>query len=186
MGMIAAMLVLSGVAATGTASAATPTVHSSEARARAACAPASAAAKSLTPPEVVPPTLLDITADHGPCGDRVIFEVSAATTVGYQIGYERQLLGIGSGLPIDVLGRMVLVVTISAPAYDEEGDATYVVEDPTNLVDVSGLTSVEQVVWAGSMRGESRVGIGVDRVRPFNVTVDPGRNVTRLIVEIAP
>lgn len=185
MGMLAAMLVLSGVAAATTASA-TPSGEGSRAGAPSVCVHASAADKTVTPPEVAPPNLLDITAGTGECGDRIVFVVSAATVVGYQVGFERELLGIGSGLPLDVAGGRVLVVNIAAPAYDEDGNATYEVVDPANLVDVSGLTTVQQVVWAGSLRGETRVGIGVDRVRPFSVTVEPGTTTTHVIVEIAP
>ena len=186
MGMLAAMLVVSGAAVGGTVSAAASTATGFRAATPASCAPASAAPRSVAPPEVVPPNLLDITASSGVCGDRVIFEVSEAAAVGYQVSYERQLLGIGSGLPLDVAGHRVLVVNIDAPAYDENGNATYEVVDPTNLVDVSGLSSVEQVVWAGSLRGVTRVGIGVDRVRPYSVTVEAGRHTTELIVQIAP
>jgi len=186
MGMIAAMLVLSGVAATTTASATTSLGHQSPPGTPATCARATGADKSVVPPEVVPPNLLDITAATGVCGDQVVFTVSSADVVGYQIGYERDLLGIGSGLPLDVAGKAVLVVNIDAPAYDESGDPTYVVVDPANLVDVSGLTTVQQVVWAGSLRGVTRVGIGLDRVRPFSVSVDVGKRTTDVVVQMAP
>ena len=186
MGMLAAMLILSGVAAAGTASATPSGATQTRAVTPGDCARATGAAKSVTPPEVVPPNLLDITATTGPCGDRVVFEVSEAAVVGYQIGYERDLLGIGSGLPLDVAGRAVLVVNIDAPAYDENGTATYEVVDAANLVNVSGLDSVQQVVWAGSLRSVSRIGIGVDRVRPYSVSVDVGMHTTDVIVQIAP
>ncbi|HEX2856837.1 MAG TPA: hypothetical protein VHO26_05070 [Propionibacteriaceae bacterium] len=183
MGMIAAMLVLSGVAATTTASATTSLGHQSP---PVTCQRATAADKSVVPPETVPPNLLDISASTGVCGDQVVFTVSEATVVGYRIGYERDLLGIGSGLPLDVSGRAVLVVDLDAPAYDEAGNSTYEVVDPNNLVNVSGLATVQQVVWAGSLRGVTRVGIGVDRVRPFSVTVDVAKHTTDVVVRIAP
>ncbi len=213
MGMIAAMLVLSGVAAcaptstvspsassatNGTsASATTPTSTqpattsqsaTTSATTAASCAPVATASASTTATpgtDVARPTLTGVTAATGPCGDRVIFQVAGASSVGYRIGYADQLLGIGSGLPIDVQGTRVLVINLEVPAYDDAGQATYDPKDPKNLVDVSALASVRQVAWAGSFEGHSLVGIGVDTVRPYSVTVVPGQP-TRVIVEIAP
>ena len=212
MGMIAAMLVLSAGAAcapTGTvspsatggtsASSSTTTPTSAEPSTTgatstpstttvASCAPVATASVSTTATpgtDVARPTLTGISAATGPCGDRVIFQVAGVSSVGYRIGYADQLLGIGSGLPISVAGAKILVVNLEVPAYDDAGQATFEPQDPKNLVDVSGLTSVKQVAWAGSFEGYSLIGIGVDKVRPYSVTVVAG-HPTKVIVEIAP
>lgn len=203
MGMIAAMLVLGSVAACAptdmaspsasvtsavSATATTSTTSQAAPTTAASCAPVATASASVTATpgtDVARPTLTGVTAATGPCGDRVSFEVAGVPSVGYRIGYASQLLGIGSGLAIPVAGSTVLVVNLEVPAYDDAGQGTYVPADPANLVNVSGLTSVQQVAWAGSFEGYSLIGIGVDRIRPYSVTVVAGQP-TRVVVEIAP
>ncbi len=152
------------------------------------CAPVatSSVSASATPgTDVAAPTLTGVTAASGPCGDQVIFEVSGVSSVGYRIEYKDQLLGIGSGIPIPVRGGAVLVVNLEAPAYDDAGQSTYSPSDRANLVSTAGLSSVRQVAWAGSFEGYSLIGIGVDRIRPFSVSVMAG-SPTRVIVQISP
>ncbi len=214
MGMIAAMLVLGSVAAcapsstvppaasasgttgtsatttapTATSATATTTAPATTTATTTSCAPVATGSASVTATpgtDVARPTLTGVTAATAPCGDRVIFEVAGVSSVGYRIGYVAELLGIGSGLPIEVAGATVLVVDLEVPAYNDAGQATYEPKKPLNLVEVAGLTSVRQVAWAGSFEGHSLIGIGVDRVRPYSVTVVAG-TPTRVIVEIAP
>ncbi|HEX2856836.1 MAG TPA: hypothetical protein VHO26_05065 [Propionibacteriaceae bacterium] len=151
------------------------------------CPPASTASVSATalPSDAGKATLVDIRATTGTCGDEVIFDIDGVRSVGYRIGYQEHLLGIGKGDVIPVKGKAVLVVSVTAPAYDAAGEATYEPKDPNNLVSVSGLTSVQQVVWAGSFEGSTLVGIGLDKVHPFKVVATPGKHV-HLIVEIHP
>ena len=151
------------------------------------CPPASTASVSATalPSDAGKATLVDIRATTGTCGDEVIFDIDGVRSVGYRIGYQEHLLGIGKGDIIPVKGGAVLVVSVTAPAYDAAGEATYQPKDPNNLVSVSGLTSVQQVAWGGSFEGSTLVGIGLDKVHPFKVVATPGKHM-HLIVEIHP
>ena len=150
------------------------------------CPPAATASASATAStgSTTGPTLDNVRAKAGSCGDMVIFDVGGASSVGYTIGYRDQITGIGKGDVIPLQGTAVLVVNIVAPAYTLAGKPTYQPKDQLHLVGTSGLASVKQVVWAGSFEGQSLVGIGLDKVRPFRVRVAPGEP-TQLIVEIA-
>lgn len=163
------------------------TTTTSTATSSASCPPASTASVTATaaPADAGRATLVAIRAATGACGDEVILDIDGVRSVGYQIGYRDHLLGIAKGDVIPVKGGAVLVVSVMAPAYDLDGQATYQPKDPNNLVDVSGLTSVKQVVWAGSFEGYSLIGIGLDTVHPFKVVATHGKNM-HLIIEIHP
>ena len=177
------------ISATATASTTTASsaATTSTPMSSASCPPASTASVTATAAasDAGKATLVTIRAGKGTCGDEVIFDIAGVRSVGYRIGYQEHLLGIGKGDIIPVKGAAVLVVSVTAPAYDAAGTATYQPKDPNNLVDVTGLSSVKQVVWAGSFEGSTLVGIGLDRVHPFKVVATPGKQV-HLIVEIHP
>ena len=166
---------------------AAPTTTTSTASTSATCPRAATASLTAeaSPADAGKATLADIRAAQGTCGDEVIFDIDGVRSVAYRIGYQEHLTGIGRGDVIPVKGAAVLVVSVAAPSYDDAGDATYQPKDPKNLVDVSGLSSVQQVAWAGSFEGSTLVGIGLDSVHPFRVITTPGKNA-HLIVEIAP
>lgn len=74
-----------------------------------------------------------------------------------------------TGNPIPVRGGARLQVTVHSPAHDENGAPTYVYDDRTELVDVTGFQTFRQVAWAGSWEGSTSVGLGVRALLPFRV-----------------
>jgi hypothetical protein len=123
-------------------------------------------------------TLVAIRAAHhreAPAYDRVVFEFSGFIPL-MQIEYVKQLLGIGSGLPVRIAGGAILLVQFTAAqAHNDRGQATA----PTRLA--TRLPGVKEVVSAGDFEGVVSYGIGLARkaetrirtlASPYRVVVD--------------
>jgi hypothetical protein len=91
------------------------------------------------------------------------------------VRYVRQILGIGSGLPLAVRGGARLQITIRGPASGNLlGD---------EVAQVTGFQTFRQVRGAGSFENVTVLGLGVRSRLPFRVFRLP--DPSRLIVDVA-
>ena len=92
----------------------------------------------------------------------------------------------GSGAPVALRGSAQLRVIIKAPAYDDDGSATYEPASWNELVDVGGYQTFRQVSWAGTHEGQTTIGLGVRARLPMRVFVltDSGGG-RHLVVDVA-
>ncbi|MCK0112616.1 hypothetical protein MWU75_10735 [Ornithinimicrobium sp. F0845] len=111
--------------------------------------------------------------------DRVVLDLSGTGEVGWRVEYVDAPALDGSGIPVDLAGDHVLVVSALGMAYPEPGDTTY---DELLLVDGGDLTTVSEVLRAVPFEGQVQVYVATrDRV-PFRVfrLGDP----ERLVVDV--
>ncbi|KUM36891.1 AMIN-like domain-containing (lipo)protein [Arthrobacter sp. EPSL27] len=119
------------------------------------------------------------------CFDRLVLDLNGPAA-GYTVRYVPQVVQDGSGLPIALRGQAFLQVTANAPAYDENGNATYNPANPDELTDVTGYQTFRQVAWAGSFEGYSSLGLGVRARLPFRVFTLEGPGAgSRLVIDVA-
>lgn len=121
---------------------------------------------------------------HG-CFDRLVIDLKGRVA-GYTVRYVDQILQEGSGLPVPVRGGARLEVTVTAPAYDANGLATFVPANPNEIVDVAGFSTFRQVAWSGSFEGYTTLGVGVRARLPFRVLILGGpAGGSRLVIDVA-
>jgi hypothetical protein len=119
---------------------------------------------------------------HG-CYDRLVLDMRAPGADGYRVRYVKKVLADASGTVVPLRGGAELEIIAQAPAYDENGQATFVPGNESELVDVTGWRTFRQVAWAGSSEGQSTVGLGVRAKLPFRVfTLSGGQ---RLVIDVA-
>lgn len=130
-------------------------------------------------------TVENVQAARRGCFDRLVIDLHGRLA-GYTVRYVDQVLGEGSGLPVPLRGVAFLEVTVTAPAYDQNGNPTYVPANPAELVDVAGFSTFRQIAWAGSFEGHTRLGLGVRDRLPFRVFVIGGpAGGSRLVIDVA-
>jgi hypothetical protein len=122
------------------------------------------------------------------CYDRLVVDLSRfAGFGGYDVGY-RPVEG-ADGVPVPLRGAADLVISLHAPAYDAQGNATYQPANPAEVVPVGGYRTFRQVAWVGSFEGYTILGLGTRARLPFRVMVlaaAPGTGQgARLVVDVA-
>ena len=129
----------------------------------------------------------DVRSGQHECFDRLVIDVdSPDEDLIYHVQYVTDLYQLGSGKEIPVRGGATLQVLVNSAAHDEDGQPTYVPEDPDEVVDVSDYQTFRQVPWAGSFEGTTKVGIGTRGRLPFRVMVlDGPGDRQRLVVDVA-
>jgi hypothetical protein len=134
----------------------------------------------MPPTPATSATLVAIRAAHHaemhPAYDRVVFEVSGMLPL-LRIEYVRELISDGSGLPIPVAGRAILLVQLTpAQAHNDRGAATA----PEHIQ--PKLPLVKAIVRAGDFEGMVTYGVGLARkVSPRILTMD---NPHRLVIDV--
>jgi hypothetical protein len=133
-------------------------------------------------------TLRNVRAGQHTCYDRLVIDLARAPhftaySVKYGTAYEQ-----GSGKALSLRGTDMQIV-LDSPAYDTNGTATYTPVSKSEVVNVSGFRTFEQVAWGGSFEGKTTIGLGVRARLPFRVTVlegSPGHPTgARVIVDVA-
>lgn len=125
-----------------------------------------------------PPVLTGIRSGSHDGFDRVVFDFTGAGAPGWMAGYVDQPAQQGSGFPVHVEGGAYLMVNMTNTTYPFEQN----VEDfPTGAYPGTGV--IREVVSTGVFEGESLAYIGVDKKRPFSVTLL--QNPTRVVVDVA-
>jgi hypothetical protein len=126
-----------------------------------------------------------VRAGRHACFDRLVVDLRG-TARGYSVSYLPEVRMDGSGAAVPVRGGARLAVVVTAPAYDQNGIATYQPANRRELVPVTGWQTFRQVAWAGSFEGYTTLALGVRARLPFRVFVLPGQGGTsRLVVDVA-
>ncbi|AXH97046.1 AMIN-like domain-containing (lipo)protein [Ornithinimicrobium avium] len=132
-------------------------------------------------------TLEDVRAGQHDCYDRLVLDVDDVPGgLSYDVRYVDVVRTEGSGKGVPLAGPAQLRIVLRAPAYDAQGRATYRPADRAHLVDVAGWSTFRQVAWAGSVEGQTTVGLGVRARLPFRVFVlDGPGDGARLVIDVA-
>jgi hypothetical protein len=138
-----------------------------------------------TDPAMVQSQVTNVRTGQHYCFDRLVIDLNG-TVAGYNIRYVPQVVQDGSGNPIQLRGQAFLHVTVNAPAYDQNGNATYNPADRNELSNVGGYQTFRQVAWAGSFEGYTSLGLGVRARLPFRVFSLAGPDAgSRLVIDVA-
>ncbi|CAA9344713.1 MAG: hypothetical protein AVDCRST_MAG24-1462 [uncultured Nocardioidaceae bacterium] len=121
------------------------------------------------------------------CFDRLVIDVGAGEArPGFRVEYVDTVRKDGSGAEVALRGGARLSVVVVAPAYDEQGRATYQPADRRELVDVTGYDTFRQVAWAGTFEGRTTVGLGVRARLPMRAfTLTDAEGASRVVVDVA-
>ncbi|MFI0740605.1 hypothetical protein ACH4PU_21315 [Streptomyces sp. NPDC021100] len=110
------------------------------------------------------------TGSHA-CYDRIVFDLgSAASGLGYRVGYVDEFHQDGSGDLIPVKGGAILQVYVNAPSYDPNtGQRTYPGRgrQPLPGVDLTGYRTFQDTKFGASFEGQTQVAVGVRARLPF-------------------
>jgi len=120
------------------------------------------------------------------CYDRLVVDLRGSLS-GYSVSYVTTVLTEGGGFPVALRGGARLAVVVKAPTFDiNTGQPTYSPADPRELTPVSGFHAFRQVADAGSLEGQTTIGLGVRARLPFRVFVLAGPGTgSRLVVDVA-
>ncbi|RBY78040.1 hypothetical protein DQ239_10110 [Blastococcus sp. TF02-09] len=135
--------------------------------------------------------VVNVRSGRHACCDRLVVDLLGQdTTFGtYDVRYVPVVVEDGSGRPVPVRGAADLQVTLQAPAYDGDGNATFTPANRREVVRVGGYSTFRQVAWAGSFEGYTTLALGVRARLPFRVFVLPGVPQSdvgpRLVVDVA-
>ena len=121
------------------------------------------------------------------CFDRLVIDLGAGEArPGFRVEYVDSVHEDGSGAEVSLRGGARLRVVVVAPAYDEQGRATYQPADRRELVGVAGYDTFRQVAWAGSFEGRTTVGLGVRARLPMRAfTLTDSAGASRVVVDVA-
>jgi hypothetical protein len=131
----------------------------------------------------------DVRSGSHACFDRLVIDLRGpARPVSYDVRYVSAVVA-DQGVPLSLRGGADIKITLGAPAYDEQGNATYVPASRTDAVSVSGYPTFRQVRWAGSFEGKSTIGLGVRARLPFRTFTLLGSSgddgAVRLVIDVA-
>ena len=131
-------------------------------------------------------TLTGVRSGRHACFDRLVVDLTSSAPPAFVVRYVDRVTANGSGDVVPLRGGARLQVTVFAPAYDDEGDPTYVPANRRELTAVAGYRTFRQVAWAGSFEGDTILGLGVRARLPFRVLQVPGPGTgSRLVIDVA-
>lgn len=129
--------------------------------------------------------LVDVRAGRHACFDRLVLDFDGVVD-GYRVSYVSTVRQDGSGLAVPLRGGADLQIEATAPAYDDDGQATYEPRSKQSLVDVRKWSTFRQIAWAGSFEGRTTIGLGVRARLPFRVFIlDGPGGASRLVIDVA-
>ena len=143
-------------------------------------------------PEMTGAPLVGVRVGRHDCFDRLVVDLGGAPAPGYNVRYiEPPYRAEGSGAPLLVAGGAVIQITVNAPSYDTNGNATVpwagtaIVVRPDQF-QAAGYRTFKDLVWGGSYEGHSSFGLGVRARLPFRVfQLDGPGGGTRLVIDVA-
>lgn len=132
-------------------------------------------------------TLSGVRSGRHDCFDRLVLDVAKVPrSLSYDVRYVTTVREDGSGKAVPLKGDADLRIVLRAPAYDDQGRATFTPRSRTNVVDVTGYSTFRQVAWAGSFEGQTTLGLGVRARLPMRVFVlDGPGDGARLVIDVA-
>ncbi|MET0419594.1 MAG: hypothetical protein ABW022_26565 [Actinoplanes sp.] len=131
--------------------------------------------------------VIEVRTGRHDCFDRVVFEFDG-TAQGYSVRYSAQVPTDGEGIDLVpyTAGGAHLWVTLRAPAYDENRNATIDARTGDHVANVLRYQTLRDVVFGGSFEGYTTFAVGVRARLPFQVTLLPGPGAhSRIVVDVA-
>lgn len=128
--------------------------------------------------------VVDVRTGRHTCYDRLVIDVDGASH-GFSVRYVDKVRADGSGFVVPTAGGARLQVVATAPAYDDDGNPTFL-PNRARVRDVTGYRTFRQVTWAGTFEGQTSLGLGVRARLPFRVftLAGPGDG-SRIVVDVA-
>lgn len=130
-------------------------------------------------------TVTNVRTGQHLCYDRLVIDLKGATPAGHSVRYVDNVYADGSGQLVPLRGGAKLEIVVRAPAYDNQGRATYAPANPRELRNVTGYTTFRQVALAGSFEGQTTLGLGVRARTPMRVFVLDDGATSRLVIDVA-
>jgi hypothetical protein len=133
----------------------------------------------------------DVRAGRHTCFDRLVVDLGGQDVSfgSYDVRYVTVVRADGSGHAVPVRGAADLQIVLTAPAYDQYGNPTFVPANRREVVDVAGWTTFRQVAWAGSYEGYTTLALGVRARLPFRVFTLQGTprsdDGPKLVIDVA-
>ncbi|MCU1496624.1 MAG: hypothetical protein JWM47_577 [Acidimicrobiales bacterium] len=139
-----------------------------------------------TAPTMTQAPVVAARAGRHACFDRFVIELAGNPAPGWNVRYVANATEDGSGNIVPLRGGAKIQVTVKAPAYNSDGQATYKPANRREAVSVAGFRTFRQVAYLGSFEGTSDFGLGVRARLPFRTLVMPGPGGhSRLVVDVA-
>lgn len=131
-----------------------------------------------------PGDVVGVRSGRHACYDRLVIDVDGSSH-GYTVRYVDQVRSDGSGFVVPTAGGAPLQVVAVAPAYDDQGRATFS-PNRSKVTDVTGYRTFRQVTWASSFEGQTALGLGTRARLPFRVfTLSGPGDGSRIVVDVA-
>lgn len=120
------------------------------------------------------------------CFDRLVVDLRGKRA-NYSVRYLKSVPNQGEGAPIPLRGGAKLEIVLKAPAYDvNTGAQTYHFDNPKELTNVTGFSTLRQVAFGGSFEGHTTIGLGVRARLPMRAFVLNGPGVgSRVVIDVA-
>lgn len=119
------------------------------------------------------------------CFERFVFQMAGTgERPGWSVGYRDPMTADGSGEPVDLRGDADLAVTVGVwTVSDFEGrpEEWPPFEGPDDIV-TTGFVALREARNLYAFEGVTQIGLGLDRQRPFRVTLVEGP--ARLVVDV--
>lgn len=127
-------------------------------------------------------TVHDVRTGRHTCFDRLVVDLNGRNA-GYSVKYVNNLYKTGSGEPVYLNGGAKLSITVYAPAYDSEGNSTYL---PDAGITTLNYTTFRQLAYLGSFEGQTEWGLSTRARLPMRVfTLDGPGSGSRVVIDVA-
>jgi len=139
----------------------------------------------INPASSQQPSLVNVRAGRHACFDRLVLDVAKGASA--RVRYVTNVLTQGKGDGVPLRGGARLEVVALVPAYNiNTGQPTYRPANFTELVNVDGFRTFQQVGYGGSFESCTSIGLGVRARLPFRVfgLTGPGDR-SRIVIDVA-
>lgn len=127
-------------------------------------------------------TLHNIRSGRHTCFDRLVIDMNAKN-LGYSVKYVDKVYQVGSGQRVHLSGGAILAITVNAPAYDANGNPTYL-HGP--MVRTLNYSTFKQQAFLGSFEGQTEIAMSTRARLPMRVfTLDGPGQGSRLVIDVA-
>lgn len=117
-------------------------------------------------------SIVNVRTGQQDCYDRMVVDITGMSA-GYNVKYVSNVYAEGSGQLIPLTGGAKLQIVTKAPSYNPPtGAPTYpgaVVNQPLPGVNLTGYKTFKSTKFAGSLEGQTTIGLGVRARLPFRV-----------------
>lgn len=123
--------------------------------------------------------IVDVRYGQHDCFDRIVFDIDSNDVVRYSAEYVPEIIGGGSGEPVEIAGNNSIQLVIGAQV---SSDRT-----PADFGPVDDWNALRQIKRVSSFEGITTFGIGISKEVPFNIFHLPGKDgkSMRIVLDIA-